>query len=66
MFALIFVTRDANKTLPLGIAGFLGHLTIEWSSLLASAVIAVLPIILTFMFFQRYLVQGISAGAVKG
>ena len=66
MFALIFVTNDANKTLPLGVAGFLGHLTIDWGSLLASAVIAVIPIMLAFMFFQKYLIQGISAGAVKG
>ena len=66
MFALIFVTNDANKTLPLGVAGFLGHLTIDWGSLLASAVLAVLPIMLAFMFFQKYLIQGISAGAVKG
>ena len=66
MFALIFVTNDANKTLPLGVAGFLGPLTIDWGSLLASAVIAVIPIMLAFMFFQKYLIQGISAGAVKG
>ena len=66
MFALIFVTNDANKTLPLGVAGFLGHLTIDWGSLLASAVIAVIPIMLAFMFFQKYLIQGVSAGAVKG
>lgn len=66
MFALVFVTNDAIKTLPLGVAGFLGHLTIAWGLLLASAVTAVLPIVLVFMFFQRYLVQGISAGAVKG
>lgn len=66
MFALIFVTSDMNKTLPLGVAGFLGHLTIDWGSLLASGVIAVIPIMLAFMFFQKYLIQGISAGAVKG
>ena len=66
MFALIFVTNDSNKTLPLGVAGFLGHLTIDWGALLASAVVAVIPIMLAFMFFQKYLIQGISAGAVKG
>ena len=66
MFALVFVTNDANKTLPLGVAGFLGHLTIDWGSLLCSAVIAVIPIMLAFMFFQKYLIQGISAGAIKG
>ncbi len=66
MFALIFVTNDSNKTLPLGVAGFLGHLTIDWGALLASAVVAVIPIMLAFMFFQKYLIQGISAGAIKG
>ena len=66
MFALVFITRNDLRTLPLGVAGFLGHLTIEWGLLLASGVTAVLPIVFAFMFFQRYLVQGISAGAVKG
>lgn len=66
MFALVFVTNDGNKTLPLGVAGFLGSMTIDWGCLLGSAVIAVVPIMLAFMFFQKYLIQGISAGAVKG
>lgn len=66
MFALVFITSNELRTLPLGVAGFLGHMTIEWGLLLASGVTAVLPIVIAFMFFQRYLVQGISAGAVKG
>lgn len=66
MFALIFVTNDMNKTLPLGVAGFLGHLTINWGALLASSVVAVIPIMFTFMFFQKYLILGITSGAIKG
>lgn len=66
MFALVLVTKNAIKTLPLGISSFLGHQFIDWGLLLASAVIATVPIIIAFMFFQKYLIQGISTGAVKG
>lgn len=66
MFALVFITKDSSKTLPLRIAGLLGHQYIDWGILLASSVIATFPIIIAFMFFQKYLIQGISAGAIKG
>jgi multiple sugar transport system permease protein len=66
MFALVFITRDSSKTLPLRIAGLLGHQYIDWGILLASSVVATIPIIIAFMFFQKYLIQGISAGAIKG
>lgn len=44
----------------------MGNLTVQWGPLLASAVIAVIPVLALFMFLQRLLVAGLIAGAVKG
>ena len=66
LFPLVLINQDADKTLPLAIAGFMGSLTINWPSLLASGVVATVPILILFIFLQRYLVAGLTSGAVKG
>lgn len=66
LFPLVLVNNDALKTLPLGVAGFMGHLFVEWGPLLASGVISVVPILVLFILLQRYLVSGLTAGALKG
>jgi multiple sugar transport system permease protein len=66
LFPLVLINQDADKTLPLAIAGFMGNLTVDWSSLLASGVVATVPILILFIFLQRYLVAGLTSGAVKG
>jgi multiple sugar transport system permease protein len=66
LFPLVLINQDSDKTLPLAIAGFMGSLYVQWSPLLAAGVVATLPILILFMFLQRYLVAGMTAGAVKG
>lgn len=66
LFPLVLINQNADKTLPLAIAGFMGNLTIDWPSLLASGVVATVPILVLFIFLQRYLVAGLTSGAVKG
>jgi len=66
LFPLVLVNSESQKTLPLGVAGFMGHLYVEWGPLLASGVFSTLPILILFIFLQRYLVGGLMAGAVKG
>ena len=66
LFPLILVNNEAAKTLPLGVAGFMGHLNVEWGPLLAAGVVSVAPILILFTFLQRFLITGITAGAVKG
>lgn len=66
LFPLVLINSDESKTLPLGVAGFMGNLTVEWGPLLACGVIAVIPVLVLFLFLQRYLVEGLMAGAVKG
>jgi len=66
LFPLVLINSDAGKTLPVGVAGFMGNLTVQWGPLLASGVVAVIPVLVLFLFLQRYLVEGLMAGAVKG
>lgn len=66
LFPLVLVNADAQKTLPLGVAGFMGNLTVEWGPLLASGVVAVIPVFILFLFLQRQLINGLMSGAVKG
>ena len=63
---LVLINDENVKTLPLGVAGFMGHLYVEWGPLLASAVVSTIPILILFTFLQRFLIKGIMAGAVKG
>jgi multiple sugar transport system permease protein len=65
-FALIILTYPAVQTLPVGIALFPGEYTMPWGEIAAASTIATLPLIALTLIFQRRIVQGLSAGAVKG
>jgi multiple sugar transport system permease protein len=65
-FALIVLTYPARQTLPVGIALFPGEYTMPWGEIAAASTIATLPLVVLTLIFQRRIVQGLSAGAVKG
>jgi multiple sugar transport system permease protein len=65
-FALIILTDPNLQTLPLGIALFPGEYTMPWGEIAAASTLATLPLILLTLLFQRGIVRGLSAGAVKG
>ena len=65
-FALIILTDPNVQTLPVGIALFPGEYTMPWGEIAAASTIATLPLILLTLLFQRGIVRGLSAGAVKG
>ncbi len=65
-FALIFVSEEAKKTVPIGLLAFQGEMHAEWSVLLAGLTISAIPIIVFFIFTQKYFIAGLSAGGVKG
>ncbi|GAB3885070.1 carbohydrate ABC transporter permease [Terrabacter terrigena] len=66
MYALVFLTDDSKRTLPLGVLSLIGSHTIEWGQLMAVSTLLLIPILLVFSFAQRYFIAGITAGAVKG
>ena len=65
-FALLILTQPDKQTLPVGIALFQGEFTMPWGELAAASVIATLPLVILVLLFQRWIISGLSAGAVKG
>jgi ABC-type glycerol-3-phosphate transport system permease component len=66
LFAVSLITSTDKKTLPLALQGAFGQYSIDWGMLLAGGAIICLPPALLFIFFQRFLVGGLTAGGVKG
>ncbi|MCI0157071.1 carbohydrate ABC transporter permease [Leifsonia shinshuensis] len=66
MYALIFTSSNAAKTLPVAISEFAGRYTTDFGLVAAGGILAALPPIIVAMVFQRYVVSGMAAGAVKG
>ncbi len=65
-FSIMFINSEAKKTIPAGISIFIQKVEVNWAMMTAAAVIAMVPVLVLFLFIQKYLVQGLSAGAVKG
>jgi len=65
MFSNI-LTGMRTKTLPVAIFNFLSYTEIDWGGLMAASVIITMPIIILTLFTQKYIVRGLTAGAVKG
>ena len=66
LFALVLTQTDAAMTLPVGIAGQVTQYEIKWGAMSAAGVLAMVPILVFAFAVQRYLVRGLSLGAVKG
>jgi raffinose/stachyose/melibiose transport system permease protein len=66
LFAIIFIDSDKLKTIPAGLMSFKDALSTDWGVLLAGLVISALPLVLLFIFMQKYFIRGIAAGSVKG
>lgn len=66
LFALTFTTTEVSRTIPVGIALFPGLHEIPYGDIAAASLIVILPVILLTLFFQRQIVEGLTAGAVKG
>ena len=66
LFALSFTLGPERQTVPVAIALFRGQYQVPWGQILAAAVVATAPVALIVLLFQRRIVQGLTAGAVKG
>lgn len=65
MFSLILSGKN-TKTLPMAIFNFMSYTEVNWGGLMAAAVIITLPVIIISLVLQKYVVSGLTAGAVKG
>ncbi len=66
LFALSFTTTEASRTIPVGIALFPGLHEIPYGDIAAASIVVTIPVVLIALIFQRRMVEGITAGAVKG
>ena len=65
-YALIFTSTLAAKTVPVAIAEFMGRYAVNITGMMAGGILAALPPVILALIFQRYIVSGMTAGAVKG
>jgi len=65
-FALILLRKQSLKTIPIGLSNFNGQYTVNYPQLMAAMVIAVLPVIVLYLLFSKRIIEGMTAGSVKG
>ena len=65
LFPYILVSDNDLYTLPVALALLQGHQAVDWQHLMAGSTIAVLPVLTVFLFMQRQIIAGVTAGAVK-
>jgi len=65
LFSLIVTTDLQSMPISVAVFKFVGDVSVQWAGLAAASIVAVLPTILIVVFFQRYIVSGLTAGALK-
>ncbi len=65
IFALTFNSKSEFMPLPIGLFAFFGKQEVQWNELMAASFVGILPVMIVIVFLQRYLVAGLTAGAVK-
>jgi len=65
LFPFLFTSDEAHRTLPVGLNFYLGKQSVDWGRLMSAASIAAMPILLLFLLFQKQIIKGLTAGAVK-
>ncbi len=65
LFAITFNQNRDYMPLPAGIFEFVGYQSVRWNELMAASIVGVFPVMLIFFFMQRYLMEGLTAGALK-
>ena len=63
---LVFLSSDSKYTIPMGMTKFMTEYTQYYSLIMVAAVCAILPLIIVFLLGQKYVIEGMTAGAVKG
>lgn len=66
LLAMVFISDDTKKTLPVSLSKFVGPYNTNYSQMFAAIVIAIIPTIIVYCLFSNQIVEGLTAGAVKG
>ena len=65
LFAITFNQKKEYMPIPAGLYEFIGYQTVKWNEMMAASLVGIAPVLILFIFLQRYIVEGLSAGAVK-
>ena len=65
-YSMTFILDQTNRPITAGIYNFMGQYGTKWSYLTAYAIVTILPVALIFIFMQKYIISGMTNGAVKG
>jgi raffinose/stachyose/melibiose transport system permease protein len=66
LLPLVLTSAQDSRTVPLGLLQFQGEHSSQYTLLMAGVLISILPVLIIFLFLQRFFVAGLTAGAVKG
>ena len=66
MGPMIYFNSDNRKTIQLGIQLFVGQYSAEYGLIMATSVMAIIPVLVVFLAFQRFFVEGIASSGLKG
>lgn len=65
LFAITFNSKKEYMPIPAGLYEFIGYQTVKWNEMMAASLVGIAPVLMIFIFLQKYLVEGLTAGAVK-
>ena len=65
LFAITFNQKREYMPLPAGIFEFVGYQSVIWNELMAASIVGIVPVLIIFLFLQRYIVEGLTKGAIK-
>lgn len=66
LFASVFATSESARTAPVALTEFATEYHVDWGSTMAASVVLTVPVVIVFIALQRYLIGGLTSGAVKG
>ena len=65
LYAISINQKKEFMPLPAGLYEFIGYQTVKWNEMMAASLVGIAPVLLVFIFLQKYIVEGLTAGAVK-
>ena len=66
LFAFVFITSESLRTLPIGLQSLVFGDILPWGVLMAASLLTAVPVAVLYIYAQRFLVEGLTVGAVKG